>query len=189
MKDVFQYADCAGPLKIIEGNDVVKRIGVFTILVILITFINGCATVPLATKDLDAKAKKFTPKPDRSIIYVYRNEIFGGAILMTVAFDGKIVGRTGPKTYFMWEVPPGNHRISSHTENVAELKLKTEAGKVYYVWQAVQMGMWMARSNLTLVDEATGKKGVQDCKLITIIRSRKATETDLEDLKDLLPPR
>ena len=42
--------------------------------------------------------------------------------------------------------------------------LITVAGKSYYVWQEVKMGMWMARSQLQEVDEQTGRKGVAECK-------------------------
>ena len=67
---------------------------------------------------------------------------------MTVSLNGKVAGQTGPQTYFVWEVDPGSHEIASHTENVSTLKLTTEAGKTYYVWQEVKMGAFMARSLL-----------------------------------------
>jgi hypothetical protein len=35
-----------------------------------------------------------------------------------------------------------------------------------YVWQEVKMGVMYARNKLTLVDEATGKAGVNECSLI-----------------------
>lgn len=41
-----------------------------------------------------------------------------------------------------------------------------QAGKNYFVWQEVKMGLWMARSALQTVDEATGRKGVAECKRI-----------------------
>ncbi|MDX7898391.1 hypothetical protein SJS28_04350 [Aeromonas media] len=40
------------------------------------------------------------------------------------------------------------------------LILSTEAGKNYYVWQEVKMGLLMARSKLSQVSEGEGKKGV-----------------------------
>jgi hypothetical protein len=126
----------------------------------------GCATVPMAGKEKDTAVKTFTSKPEKSQIYVYRNESMGSAIAMTVSLDGKVVGRTGPKTFFWWEVEPGIHTIVSHTENVSELRIKTEAGKLYFVWQEVKMGWWGARSALQEVDEPTGKSGVMECELI-----------------------
>jgi hypothetical protein len=99
-----------------------------------------------------------------SNIYVYRNETFGGAIAMTVSLDGKIMGRTGPQTYFLWEVPPGRHEIASHTENTAKITIEAKEGRSHYVWQEVKMGMWQPGSLLVEVGEEQGRKGVLECK-------------------------
>lgn len=50
------------------------------VLLFLMSFVAGCASVPMASMDEDTKAKSFVVRPDKSNIYVYRNESFGGAI-------------------------------------------------------------------------------------------------------------
>ncbi len=127
----------------------------------------GCAAVPMASQEADAGAKQFQPKPGMANIYLYRNETFGAAIAMTVSLDGKIMGRTGPQTYFLWEVAPGRHEIQSHTENTSKLTLEAQAGRNYYVWQEVKMGMWQPGSLLQEVKEADGRKGVLECMRAT----------------------
>lgn len=127
--------------------------------------LTGCASVPMTSIEQDTAAKTFVAPSNLSRIYLYRNETFGGAIPMTVSLDGKTMGQSGPKTFFMWDVSPGEHTISSHTENVAALTLKTAPGRAYYVWQEVKMGLWSARSQLQEVDEVTGQAGVLECKL------------------------
>jgi hypothetical protein len=134
------------------------------LLVCLSALLGGCASVPMASLDEDTHAKNFSVRPEKSGIYLYRNESMGGAIPMTVALDGKVAGQTGPQTYFMWEVDPGPHEIASHAENVVTLKLDTDPGKSYFVWQEVKMGLWMARSALHQVEEEAGRKGVAECK-------------------------
>ena len=131
---------------------------------LLASFVGGCASVPMTPIEDDSRAKSFTVSPEKSSIYLYRNESLGGAIPLTVALDGKVAGQTGPKTYFLWEVAPGPHEISSMSENTSTLKLITEAGRAYYVWQEVKMGLWMARSLLQEVEAETGRKGVAECK-------------------------
>lgn len=131
---------------------------------LLLLLLSGCASVPMTSEALDAEAKTFVAKPDKSSIYLYRNETFGGAILMTTTLDGKVAGQTGPKTYFLWEVAPGKHEITSVGENTVKLEFDTEPGKTYYVWQEIKMGLWMARSLLHLVDEEAGQAGVNECK-------------------------
>ena len=135
-----------------------------SVFLLAASLVSGCASVPMASMDDDTKAKSFVVKEGKSNIYVYRNESFGGAIPITVALNGKVAGQSGPQTYFLFEVDPGAHEVSSIAENNSLLKLNTEAGKSYFVWQEVKMGMWMARSLLQEVDEATGRKGVAECK-------------------------
>jgi hypothetical protein len=133
-------------------------------MLLLTAIATGCASVPMASLEEDAKAKAFVVPAAKSSIYVYRNESIGGAIPMTVALNGRLAGQSAMLTYFVFEVDPGSHEISSVAENTSTLKLTTEAGKAYFVWQEVKMGMWMARSQLQQVDEQTGRKGVAECK-------------------------
>ena len=127
---------------------------------------SGCASVPMASPERDSAAKSFSVKPGKANIYVYRNESMGAAIKFTLALDGKLVGSTASKTYVLLEVDPGKHTLISKAENDSVLAVTAASGRNYFVWQEVKMGMLSARSSLQLVDEATGKAGVAECKLI-----------------------
>lgn len=128
--------------------------------------VTGCASVPLTPLDADNAAKTYAVQPDKANIYLYRNENFAGAVTMPVMLNGKLMGRTAPKTYFLWEVPPGAHEIASIGESTATLKLNTLPGRNYFVWQEMKMGMWAPRSILQEVDESTGKAGVAESRRI-----------------------
>ncbi len=128
----------------------------------------GCVTVPRAPVEADTAAKSFVVKPGKANIYVYRNESLGGGVPMSVTLDGMMMGQSGPKTYFLFEVEPGRHVIQSIAENTTSVAFDTEAGKNYFAWQEVKMGLWMARSLLQIVDETTGRKGVAECKLVQL---------------------
>lgn len=135
-----------------------------TLIPFLFALLGGCASVSMTSLEADRQAKDFVVAADKSNIYLYRNEMFGGAIAMPVSLDGKMAGRTGPETFFLWQVEPGQHEVVSHTENEARLRLTTEAGKNYFIWQEVKMGMWTARSQLHEVTEEEGRAGVLECK-------------------------
>lgn len=128
-------------------------------------FVNGCASVPLASPERDSQAKSFGVKPDKSNIYVYRNESMGGAVKLPVVLDGKIVGDTAAKTFMLLAGDPGKHKLVSKGETDSILELVTQPHTNYFVWQEVKMGMWAPSSKLQQVDEATGKAGVAECKL------------------------
>jgi len=140
----------------------------FLFLAICLAAICSCATVPIAGGDKDLQAKTFQVKPDRANIYIYRSEIFGAAIRMGVEIDGIWLGDTGPRTYFLLDVKPGRHTIVSKAENTSQIEILAEAGKNYYVWQEVKMGVMIARSRLQSMDEAAGRSGIQECSLIEL---------------------
>ncbi len=63
-------------------------------------FLVGCASAPMASSDLDQKAKSFENSSDKATLYIYRNENFGAAISMEVLVNNKSIGQTAAKTYF-----------------------------------------------------------------------------------------
>jgi len=135
------------------------------LMVVLALIVSGCASVPMADPARDVELKKFQAKPDKAGLYVFRNETFGAAIKMTVLLDGKLLGDTASKIFLYADVEPGSHRLTSKTENDSILDFTAVAGKLYYVWQEVKMGLFAARSQLQLVDEKTGQEGVLETKL------------------------
>lgn len=137
----------------------------FAALLLGVSMLAGCASVPMSSPAEDAAAKQFAPVDGKSVIYVYRNESFGAAIKMDLDLDGKFMGTTVSKSYFRFVVDPGHHSVDSQ-KGTSKLDLDTEAGKVYYVWQEVKMGMWVAGSALHLEDAGKGQADVKECKLI-----------------------
>jgi len=145
---------------------------------VLVLLLSGCASVPMAPLDQDTKAKDFSPIQNKASLYIYRNESFGAAIPITVSVNGKVLGQTAAQTYFRLNLTPGKYNVESHAENVSNLPLTTEAGKNYFVWQEVKMGMWMARSLLQQTDETTGRAGVMESKLL----ASSVSESDISPL-------
>jgi hypothetical protein len=148
----------------------------FTIIAIFsAAVLSGCASVKTASSSEDAKAKTFATNPNQAKLYIYRNEFMGAALRMGVELNGKEIGKTGPKSYFAVDVPPGKHSIVSRAENDASLEVMTEAGKNYFIWQEVKMGFLLARSKLQLVDEAQGQAGVRESQLLEMNVSNPST--------------
>jgi hypothetical protein len=135
-------------------------------VVLFAAMATGCASVPMATPEADATAKKFQVAPDKANLYIYRNESMGAAVKMKVLIDGQPAGQTAAKTYVMRTVDPGSHVVTSKAENESTLTVDAVAGQNYFLWQEVKMGFGSARSSLQLVDEAKGKAGVAECKLV-----------------------
>lgn len=137
----------------------------FALISLVTMTLVGCASVPMGDAKKDAALKSFSSKPDVAGLFIYRNESFGAAIRMDVEIDGKPVGQTAAKTYFYKEVAPGKHTVTSKSENTDSIEVDTVAGKLYYIWQEVKMGLLYARTKLSLVSEEEGKKGVLESQL------------------------
>lgn len=149
---------------------------------VLLILLSGCATVPMAPAEMDARAKDFSPPAEKASLYIYRDEMFGAVAPMTVTINGRTLGQTAAKTFFRLNLLPGRYSIESHAENIATLALSMEAGRNYFVWQEVKMGLWLPRSLLRQTDEATGHAGVLESKLI-------ASNIPDNDLLPLAPAR
>ncbi|WP_071873101.1 DUF2846 domain-containing protein [Atopomonas hussainii] len=125
----------------------------------------GCASVPMGDPAMDAKLKQFQVSPDKSAIYIYRNETMGTAVKMDVAIDGQPIGQTVANTYLYKEVTPGKHVITSEAENTSTLEVDAKPGSAVYVWQEVKMGVLFARNKLQEVSPAEGQAGVRETEL------------------------
>jgi hypothetical protein len=139
--------------------------GRYFITTFLALTVAGCASVPMGDARQDAVKKTFVAKPDVAGVYIYRNESMGGAVRMDVDIDGKTIGQTAAKTYFYAELAPGTHTITSKSENTDSLGIDVVAGKLYYIWQEVKMGVLYARTKLHIVSDDEGKKGVLESQL------------------------
>ena len=137
----------------------------FALISLVTMTLVGCASVPMGDAKKDAELKSFTPKPGVAGLYIYRNESFGAAIRMDVEIDGQPIGQTAAKTYFYKEVAPGRHTVTSKSENTDSIEVETVAGKLYYIWQDVKLGLLFARTKLSLVGEEEGRNGVLESQL------------------------
>lgn len=135
---------------------------------VLAVLLAACAaTIPIAPKTVDEAAKTFTTPPDQSVIYIAReSEYFGKAILFQVVVDGKLLGGIARGTYYMAHIPPGEHSVTAlSNENQDSLKLKMEAGKVYYVKVNPRWGAVSARVSLQQLSDEEGRELVKSSML------------------------
>ncbi|KFE66574.1 DUF2846 domain-containing protein [Hyalangium minutum] len=128
----------------------------------------GCARVPLARRGEDEKAKLAKAQPHTSLLYLYRDESFGGAILMTIELNGTRVGETAPDTYFLFELHPGEHVITAYNKfnDRSTLVVNTHPGATHYIWQETKWGALLARPFLQEVEADKGAEAIKECQLV-----------------------
>jgi hypothetical protein len=127
---------------------------------------SGCAPVHRTSRSVSDTAKTFATLPDKAVVYVYRNTLFGAAISMAISVDGVEVGATGAYSFFKLALPPGHHTLESDAENDSILSIDVQAGQNYYVWQDVKIGIFVARTGLHIVTAEEGQAEVRKLKLL-----------------------
>jgi len=132
--------------------------------VITATFLSGCSSVPMASKEHTKSVQSFNnPSLDNSGIYVYRKDtIVGAALKKDILIDGECIGESANGVFFYHEVQ-GNkdHTVSTESEfsnNV--LTINTESGELYFIEQYIKMGAFVGGAGLKQVDRKTGEKEV-----------------------------
>ena len=125
-------------------------------------FLIGCASATQYVPMPDLAEKVDDPAKGR--IYVVRPSSFGGAVGMIVSDGGTPIGSTGPGKFLCWEREPGDVIVSSSSENTSRVSLPVRAGSVHYVLQNIRMGIWIARTDLEVLDEERGLRELQHCK-------------------------
>jgi len=114
-----------------------------------------------------------TQPADKALIYVIRPTHIGMAIQTKLAVDGKWVGVNKANNYFYLTLEPGPHYFCSQAENHSLLSLVVEAGKTYYLQQKIRAGWVKAQTDLQLLDDEEGKKGLAKCKLSVFEEKKK----------------
>ena len=136
-------------------------------VIISVSLVSGCASVPMASKEQDAERKTFSqPSADKAGLYVYRNTPVGQALKKTVYLDGAIIGETANKTFFYREITPGDHKLSTESEfsdNV--ITFHADGGKNYFAEQYIKLGVFVGGAGLKMVPEEEGKRKVLECGL------------------------
>jgi uncharacterized protein YceK len=150
-----------------------KRIAM---LVICIFLISGCATGIMVKRD--AKPE-ITAKPDSATLVITRDTSFGFAVTFWNYLDGKLIGETTGKTYFVTSVKPGPHYVVVTTENTAVANIDFQPGKIYFLREGILMGWWRARtSGFEPLTYQQAMESIRDCTYMEIDKSKTAEDMD-----------
>jgi hypothetical protein len=148
----------------VSGNcNRVKLAELFFVLMVLF----GCATLNLPPPDvMKADVSSYQlPKlaeDGQAIVYVARPSDYFGSVSLSVFVDSEVpgskVGATTGKQYISFSLSPGNHKILSRGENLAEVDVSAKAGDVIFILQEAAMPILNeARNSLSVLNEYEGK--------------------------------
>ena len=134
------------------------------ILFIMLFAFAGCQQLPPTPADI--QAKRFDAIPDMSVIYILRDKPDHNDVPATLNLDDRMSVTTYEGTYYRWEVPPGEHRITAMGADVARITLQTQAGRIYYVQQWTKPFMGYANSVFRPVEEQQARAVIARATLV-----------------------
>ena len=144
-----------------------KRVLLMTVCIALLT---GCATTQMLKPE---QPPELTAKPDSALLVIVRDAFIGGGIVFWNYLDGRFIGETMGKSYFITHVPPGMHYVVGATENTGVAHLDFQAGKHYFLRQGVTMGVWRARtSGFFPMTAAEAQQAISGCTYTELDRNK-----------------
>jgi hypothetical protein len=151
------------------------------ILCVLPLFLGGC----IAGTHMIAKESKpvIKPKSDKAILVIIRTTVFGGGSIVDNYLDGKMIGQTQGKVFFMTEVTPGVHYVISHADNTDTARLKFEAGKIYLLQQGIYPG-WNITTRFSPMTTAEFAKEVQEANFVVYDTQHPGKDMSDKDFKE-----
>ena len=124
-------------------------------------FVGSCASVPQASPERDAAAKRFRSHPNAAAVYVYRPDswVAGGESTTVLWVDNRLIGETLPRTFFRLDLPAGRHVMNVQAPDSGSLMLDIRAGEVYFV----SLSMVGGSSRFERVAPEAGKRAILSC--------------------------
>jgi hypothetical protein len=110
-------------------------------VLVLPLYLGGCVTgTHMITKE---GRPAISAKSDKAVLVIIRTTSFGWGYVVDNYLDGKMIGQTQGKMFFVTDVTPGVHYVISHADNTDTARLNFEHGKIYLLQQGIYPG-WNA---------------------------------------------
>ena len=144
-------------------------------------FLISCGGLSMIEKEAPTEIKA---DPANAKLVIYRGTSFGFAIKLDNYLDEKFIGQTKGKSFFITTVTPGEHYIVASGENNSCAKVNFEAGKVYYLLQAIFPGIMKARTGFIGSNPEKFEKDKADLTYFVLAEGEDYPEIDKDDYKE-----
>ncbi len=122
-------------------------------------------------------------KKDKAVLVIVRTTSLGGAIAIDNYLDGKMIGQTKGKSYFVTDVNPGSHYVMAHAENWAAARINFAAGRVYFLNQMITIGVWAPRTGFSPMSVKDGLEQSNESGCDYLVYNKPGENMSAEDYK------
>lgn len=109
--------------------------------VVIALMLSGCAGNMIVAE----KPAEIVAKPDKALLVIVRDTYFASDSVFQNYLDGKLIGDTTGKSWFLTEVPPGPHYVVAVGSISTVALVNFQAGKTYSLRQGAYIGPWRAQ--------------------------------------------
>ena len=88
------------------------------------------------------EAKMLRPNKDKATLYIIRDNMMCGSTKTILSIDGYFRGYNTSKTFMVFELSSGRHRLECKTKKTSSLDLEVENGELYFVRETPAIGSW-----------------------------------------------
>jgi hypothetical protein len=136
------------------------------IIILAVSFtVCACASVQRQA----APSGQDRPKPGKGLVIFYREKkLQGWGVGYNVRDGEKEIGGLPNGSYFVYDATPGRHTFAASTESTAERTIDVQPGKTYYISGQVEMGVFVGRPHLTIVDPAEGASAISGLNRVVL---------------------
>lgn len=125
------------------------------------------------------------PKKDKALLVIIRTTSFGAGYVVNNYLDGKMIGQTVHKAYFVTEVKPGKHYVVSQADNKDAVRINFEAGRIYFLQQGIYPG-WNATSRFTVMTLDEFKTQVKEAAYYILDAQNPGKDMEDKDYKEAI---
>lgn len=116
----------------------------------------------------DDDARRATPAPGKSLIFVFRSERETVSSAVPVSVNGARVGELANGTFVTVTVKPGTTFLRAGDRVLTTLALEAEVNKSYFVWVEGIPGVLPVRSEMRLVSESAGRRSIAQSRFVGV---------------------
>lgn len=103
----------------------------------LTLFLVSCAGPHMITK---SNKPEFEAKSGKALLVIVRTMSIFGSVPVENYLDGKLIGITRGKSYFITDVNPGKHYLMARADNMVTTRVDFEPEKIYFLQQSIIPG-------------------------------------------------
>ena len=168
-------------MKTVISSERPNRKLVLICTVLLLSFaLSACATKRMIAQEVKPA---ITAKADKAVLVIVRSTSFGWGNIVDNYLDGKMIGQTYGKVFFITDVKPGVHYVISHADNTDTARLNFETGKIYILQQGIYPG-YNITSSFSPMTADQFKKEVQEADYVVYDAQRPGSDMSPKDLKE-----